>query len=215
MRILVCKLQSNRRQSLQDQLDRSLQSNLSIWARTHLVFGPKWDTNRRKFLQISSVRLQMSLKEKVSQLKANEDQTGAWVSSKAPIGTGVSQVRICKEHECTCGIPIGTGVSPKWESERNMSVFARLLLEQGGLPSENMKGAWMYLWDSYWQWWAKWRLSTFDLYPWRERHEVQGQICDILRPQLAMNRFLPLWPHRFQHFVYIHLRGGGVGGLWY
>jgi hypothetical protein len=32
---------------------------------------------------------------------------------------------------------------------------------------------------------------------------------DILRPQLAMNRFLPLWPHRFPYFGYIHL--GGVG----
>ncbi len=38
----------------------------------------------------------------------------------------------------------------------------------------------------------------------------QGQICDILRPQLAMNRFLPLWPHRFPHFAYIHLGGGGA-----
>jgi hypothetical protein len=38
---------------------------------------------------------------------------------------------------------------------------------------------------------------------------VQGQICDILRPQLAMNRFLLLWPHRFPHFGYIHLGGGG------
>ncbi len=61
-------------------------------------------------------------------------------------------------------------------------------------------------------WWAKWRLSTFDLYPWGEGHGVQGQICDILRPQLPMNRFLPLWPHRFPHFVKIHLGGGGVGG---
>ncbi len=44
---------------------------------------------------------------------------------------------------------------------------------------------------------------------------MQGQICDILKPQLAMNRFLPLWPHRFPHFEYItvHLEGGGgVGG---
>ncbi len=41
---------------------------------------------------------------------------------------------------------------------------------------------------------------------------MQGQICDILRPQIAMNRFLPLWPHRFPHFGYIHLGGGGVGG---
>ncbi len=65
------------------------------------------------------------------------------------------------------------------------------------------------------QWWAKWRLSTFDLYPWGEGHGVQGQICNILRPQLPMNRFLSLWPHRFPHFGYIHLGGGGVGGLWY
>ncbi len=40
---------------------------------------------------------------------------------------------------------------------------------------------------------------------------MQGQICDILRPQLARNRFLPLWPHRFPHFVL--LGGGGVGGV--
>jgi hypothetical protein len=41
---------------------------------------------------------------------------------------------------------------------------------------------------------------------------VQGQICDILRPQLAMNCFLLLWPHRFSHFGCINLGGGGVGG---
>ncbi len=41
---------------------------------------------------------------------------------------------------------------------------------------------------------------------------MQGQICDILRPQLAMNRFLPLWPNRFSHFVYIHLGEGAWGG---
>jgi hypothetical protein len=45
-----------------------------------------------------------------------------------------------------------------------------------------------------------------------EGHGVQGQICDNLRPQLAMNRILPLWPRRFPHFGYIHLGGGGVGG---
>ncbi len=60
------------------------------------------------------------------------------------------------------------------------------------------------------QWWANWRISTFDLYPGGEGHGVQGQICDILRPQLAMNRFLPLWPHRFPHFGCINL--GGWGG---
>jgi hypothetical protein len=38
-------------------------------------------------------------------------------------------------------------------------------------------------------------------------------VCDILRPQLAMNCFLPLWPHRFPHFGYIHLGGGRGGGL--
>jgi hypothetical protein len=31
-------------------------------------------------------------------------------------------------------------VSPKGEPERNLSVLARLLLEQEGLPSEKMKG---------------------------------------------------------------------------
>ncbi len=55
------------------------------------------------------------------------------------------------------------------------------------------------------QWWAKWRISTFDLYPGGEGHGVQGQICDILRPQLAS--FLPLWPHRFPHFGCINLGG--------
>ncbi len=70
---------------------------------------------------------------------------------------------------------------------------------------------WFYTTRSLRQWWAKWRLSTLDLYPWGEGHGVQGQICDILRPQLAMNRFLTLWPHRFPHFGCIHLWGGGVG----
>ncbi len=76
----------------------------------------------------------------------------------------------------------------------------------------------LLVWDSAItkkQWWAKWRFSTFDLYPWGEGHGVQGQICDILRPQLAMNCFLLLWPHRFSHFGCINLGGGGVGGLWY
>jgi hypothetical protein len=42
---------------------------------------------------------------------------------------------------------------------------------------------------------------------------VQGQICNILRPQLAMNRFLPLWPHRFPHFIYIlYIWGEGAWG---
>jgi hypothetical protein len=41
---------------------------------------------------------------------------------------------------------------------------------------------------------------------------MQGQICDILRPKLAMKGFLSLWPHRFPHFGYIHLGGGGPGG---
>jgi hypothetical protein len=75
-----------------------------------------------------------------------------------------------------------------------------------------VSGSFRRLPQAYIQWWAKLRFSTFDLYPWGEGHGVQGQICDILRPQLAMNCFLPLWPHRFPHFVYIHLGGGGVGG---
>ncbi len=42
------------------------------------------------------------------------------------------------------------------------------------------------------QWWEKWRLSTFDLYPW--------------------GGFLPLWQHRFPQFGYINMLRGGVGG---
>ncbi len=42
---------------------------------------------------------------------------------------------------------------------------------------------------------------------------MQGQICDILRPQLAMNCFLALWPYRYPHFEYIILGGGGWGAL--
>jgi hypothetical protein len=41
---------------------------------------------------------------------------------------------------------------------------------------------------------------------------VQGQICDILRPKLAMNRFLPLWPYISSHFGYINLGGRAWGG---
>ncbi len=53
-----------------------------------------------------------------------------------------------------------------------------------------------------------WRsVSFYSRYP-----RLQGQICDILRPQLAMNRFLPLWPHRFPHSGYLHLGGGAWGG---
>jgi hypothetical protein len=62
------------------------------------------------------------------------------------------------------------------------------------------------------QWWAKWRLSTFDLYPWGEWQGGYRKICDILRPQLVMNHFLSLWPHRFPHFGYIHPGGGAWGG---
>ncbi len=41
---------------------------------------------------------------------------------------------------------------------------------------------------------------------------MQAQIYDILRPKLAMNRFLHLWPHRFPHFGYINLGEGAWGG---
>ncbi len=64
------------------------------------------------------------------------------------------------------------------------------------------------------QCWAKWPLSTFDLYPWGEGHGVQGQICEILRPP-ASYESLPA-PLSTQIptlcIVYIHLGGGGVGG---
>ncbi len=38
----------------------------------------------------------------------------------------------------------------------------------------------------------------------------RDKICDILTP--ASYESLPCWPHRFPHFGYIHLGGGG---LWY
>ncbi len=62
--------------------------------------------------------------------------------------------------------------------------------------------------------WAKWRLSTFDLDPGEGRHGVQGQICDILRPQLAMNRFLNPAPSGYtdSHTLDTYM-GGGRGAL--
>jgi hypothetical protein len=58
-------------------------------------------------------------------------------------------------------------------------------------------------------------MTTFDLWslPWREEHGVQGQLCDILRPQLAMNRFLPLWPHSPTLWIHTSGKGGGGGAL--
>ncbi len=64
------------------------------------------------------------------------------------------------------------------------------------------------LWGCAGQRWAKWRLSTFDLYPGGEGHRVQGQICDILRSQLSMNRFLPLLATD-SHTLYTYIWGGG------
>ncbi len=84
-----------------------------------------------------------------------------------------------------------------------------------GRAGEGIPGVWGAGVGGGGQWWAKWRYSTFDLYPWGEGHGVQGQICDILRPQLAMNCFLLLWQHRFSHFGCINLGGGGVEGLWH
>jgi hypothetical protein len=60
-----------------------------------------------------------------------------------------------------------------------------------------------------------WSLRIIDLSPWGVGgggHRVQesfhlGQICDILTPASC-----PFWPHRFPHFGYIHLGGGGEGG---
>ncbi len=49
-------------------------------------------------------------------------------------------------------------------------------------PGKILSGIISSLSFTLFQWWAKWRLSTFDLYPWGEGHGVQGQICDISRP---------------------------------
>ncbi len=58
------------------------------------------------------------------------------------------------------------------------------------------------------------KMMTLDLWPipLGEGQGLQGQICDILRPQLAMTRFLPLWPRRFPHFGNIHQGEGAWGG---
>jgi hypothetical protein len=58
------------------------------------------------------------------------------------------------------------------------------------------------------------RMTNFNLWriPWGgEEHGVQGQICDILRPQPAMNRFLPL-PATQIPTLWIHTTGRGGGG---
>ncbi len=59
--------------------------------------------------------------------------------------------------------------------------------------------------------WAKWRLSTFDLYPGGEGNGVQGQICDILRPMLAESLPAPLATQI--PTLWIHTSGGAGGGV--
>ncbi len=58
------------------------------------------------------------------------------------------------------------------------------------------------------------KMTTFDLWPIPLGWGAWGAGTNMW-PQIAMKGFLPLWPHRFPHFGYIHLGGGGVGGLWY
>ncbi len=55
---------------------------------------------------------------------------------------------------------------------------------------------------------------TFDLWPipWGGGLGVQGRICDILRPLLAMNRFLPLLVTQIPTH-WIHTSGGEGGGV--
>ncbi len=56
--------------------------------------------------------------------------------------------------------------------------------------------------------WAKWRLSTFDLYPGGEGHGMQGQICDILTP--ASYESLPAPSgHTDSHILDTYIWGGG------
>ncbi len=56
-------------------------------------------------------------------------------------------------------------------------------------------------------------MTAFDLWPipWGEGHGVQGQICDILRPQLAMNASCPSG-HTDSHTLDTYIWGGGGGG---
>jgi hypothetical protein len=63
------------------------------------------------------------------------------------------------------------------------------------------------------QWWAKWRLSTLDLYPWGKGHGVQGQICDILAETPASYESLPAPLATQIPTLWIHTSGGrGLGG---
>jgi hypothetical protein len=57
------------------------------------------------------------------------------------------------------------------------------------------------------------RLQVFSGIRFLRAPEYPIRDCDILRPQLAMNRFLPLWHNRFPHFGYIYLGGGAWGAL--
>ncbi len=56
---------------------------------------------------------------------------------------------------------------------------------------------------------------TFELYPWGEGHGVQGQICDILRPQLAIAIASCPSGHTDSYTLDTYIRGeGAMGGLW-
>ncbi len=59
--------------------------------------------------------------------------------------------------------------------------------------------------------WAKWRLSTFDLDPGGRGMGCRDKYVDILRPQLAMNRFLPLLATH-SHTLDTYVLGGVWGG---
>jgi hypothetical protein len=63
--------------------------------------------------------------------------------------------------------------------------------------------------------WAKWRLSTFDLYTgvgWGGGHEVQGQVCEILAQ--ASYESLPAPScHTDSHTLDTYIWGGGGGGI--
>ncbi len=71
------------------------------------------------------------------------------------LGLGVSQVRILKEHECTCETPIGTEVS-QMRSKRNMSV---LVFWNRSFLSEGPKWTWVSLQGSFETVLSMWHLT--------------------------------------------------------
>ncbi len=150
-------------------------------------------------------------------LKCREVKTG--FCRNISMQTGFSGTLIGRKSCQTTFVPLWDRMEGAWLSAKMscLAAYQLYILQETmqAIETKNIASCNLITRETCEQWWAKWRISTFDLYPWGKGHGVQGQICDNLRLQLAMNHFLPLWPNRFLHFGFIHLGGGGGGGLWY